>query len=91
MSDLPPPIKEFMQEDLELVSETTSAVDAAVRMAEKRIGCLVVQGKGEDPAQQPIIGLVSETDLVRKVMGNCAIVTPHFSIKASKLLWAFTF
>ena len=87
MSDLPPPIKEFMQEDLELVSETTSAVDAAVRMAEKRIGCLVVQGKSEDPAQQPIIGLVSETDLVRKVMANdqADATTPVGQIMSSPL------
>lgn len=69
MSDLPSvSIEEFMQRDLELVSETTSAVEAAALMADKRIGCLVVHGKGADADQQPIIGLVSETDLVRKVM-----------------------
>jgi signal-transduction protein with cAMP-binding, CBS, and nucleotidyltransferase domain len=69
MSDLPPiAIEEFMQRDLELVSETTTAMEAAVHMADKRIGCLVVQGEGPDADQQPIMGLVSETDLVRKVM-----------------------
>ncbi len=62
-------IEEFMQRDIELVGETTSAVAAAVHMADKRIGCLVVQGEGgPDAAHQPILGLVSETDLVRKVM-----------------------
>ena len=69
MSDLPSAsIQEFMQQDLELISETTSAADAATHMAEKRIGCLVVQGDGQDLNEQPITGLVSETDLVRKVM-----------------------
>ncbi len=69
MSDLPSAsIEEFMQQDLELVSETTTAVEAAVHMADKRIGCLVVQGEGPDADQQPILGLVSETDLARKVM-----------------------
>ena len=34
-----------------------------------RSGCLVVQGEGADADQLPILGLVSETDLVRKVMG----------------------
>jgi len=61
-------IEEFMQRDLEFVSETASAVEVAAHMAEKRIGCLVVQGKGADSDPQPIVGLVSETDLVRKVM-----------------------
>ena len=69
MSDLPSvAIEEFMNRDLELVSESTSAGEAADLMAEKRIGCLVVQGDGPDADQQPIVGLVSETDLVRKVM-----------------------
>lgn len=70
MSDLSPvTIEECMQRDLELVSATTTAMEAAVLMTEKHIGCLVVQGEGADADQQPILGLVSETDLVRKVMG----------------------
>ena len=69
MSDVPSvAIEEFMQRDLELVTERTTAIEAAVHMARKRIGCLVVQGEGTDADRQPIIGLVSETDLVRKVM-----------------------
>ena len=49
MSNLPSvAIEEFMQRDLELISETTSAIEAAAHMADKRIGCLVVQGKGAD-------------------------------------------
>ncbi len=69
MSELPSvAIEEFMQQELELVSETTSAVESAAQMARKRIGCLVVQGEGPDDDHQPILGLVSETDLVRKVM-----------------------
>ncbi len=70
MSDLSPvTIEEFMQRDLELVSATTTAMEAAILMTEKHIGCLVVQGEGADADQQSILGLVSETDLVRKVMG----------------------
>ena len=69
MSDLSPVmIEEFMQRDLELVSATTTSREAAILMTKKRIGCLVVQGEGADSDQQPILGLVSETDLVRKVM-----------------------
>ncbi len=69
MSEVPSvAIKEFMQQELELVSETTTAIEAASHMADKRIGCLVVKGKGPDDDHQPILGLVSETDLVRKVL-----------------------
>ena len=88
MSDLSPAaIEEFMERDLELVNETTSAVEAAVRMADKRIGCLVVQGEGPDADQQPIIGLVSETDLVRKVMATdqADVTTPIGQIMSSPL------
>ena len=63
-------IEEFMQRDLELISQTTSAVQAATHMTEKRIGCLIVQDEEQETGQQPIIGLVSESDLVRKVMAN---------------------
>ena len=61
-------IEEFMERNLELVSATTTAMEAAVLMTDKRISCVVVQGEGTDADQQPILGLVSETDLVRKVM-----------------------
>ncbi len=69
MSDHSPvAIKEFMQQDLECVSKTTSAIEAADRMSVKRIGCLAVQGEKAIGDQQPIVGLISETDLVRKVL-----------------------
>ena len=69
MNDLPlAPISDFMQQDLDMVSDQTSAMEAATRMSEQRIGCLVVHQEGPNPEQQPIIGLISETDLVRKVM-----------------------
>jgi signal-transduction protein with cAMP-binding, CBS, and nucleotidyltransferase domain len=88
MNDLSPvAIEEFMQRDLELVNETTSAGEAAVRMADKRIGCLVVQGEGPDAEQQPIMGLFSETDLIRKVMATdqADATTPVGQIMSSPL------
>ena len=53
----------------------------------KRIGCLVVQGEGPDADQQPIMGLVSETDLVRKVMAadQTDATTPVGQIMSSPL------
>jgi len=88
MSNLPSvTIEEFMQRDLELISETTSAIEAAAHMADKRIGCLVVQGKGSDADQQPIMGLLSETDLVRKVMATeqADATTPVGQIMSNQL------
>ena len=88
MNDLSPAaIEEFMQRDLELVNETTSAGEAAVHMADKRIGCLVVQGEGPDAGHQPIMGLFSETDLVRKVMASdqSDATTPVGQIMSSPL------
>ena len=80
-------IQEFMQRDLQLIREETSAAEAASLMAEKRIGCLVVQGEGLDPDQQPIVGLVSETDLVRKVLAaaNPDLAMPMTTIMSSPL------
>ncbi len=88
MSNLPSSaIKEFMQRDLELISGTTTAIEAAALMAEKRIGCLVVQEEGLNPDQQPIVGLVSETDLVRKVLAsdNSGTDIPVSTIMSSPL------
>ena len=80
-------IQEFMQRDLEVISGTTSALQAASCMAEKRIGCLVVQEEGPDADQQPIVGLVSETDLVRKVMAadQVDVTTPVAQFMSSPL------
>ena len=71
MSGVPSaPISRFMQQNLDTVSEQTGAIEAATKMANQRIGCLIVHKEGPDQEQQPIIGLVSETDLVRKVMAQ---------------------
>ncbi len=59
-----------MQRDLEGVSEDTCAVNAASLMAARRIGCLVVHPPGEEPQDPHIIGLISETDLIRQVMAK---------------------
>ena len=84
MSDMPTTaIEHFMQRDFEAVSEKATAVEAAEQMAQKRIGCLVVQGEGLDSEHRPIVGLVSESDLVRKVM---AIDSVDASVSVGKLM-----
>jgi len=80
MSNLPSaPIADFMQQDLETVSEQTSAIEAAAKMAEQRIGCLVVHGEKRESEHPPIIGVFSETDLVRKVLA-CGETNPKTSV-----------
>jgi CBS domain-containing protein len=77
-----------MQRDLEGVSEDTCATNAASLMAARRIGCVVVHPSGEEPQDPDIIGLVSETDLIRQVMakGLAAAGTTVGQIMASPLL-----
>ena len=69
MNTLPESIEHFMQRDFEMVNEEVTAVDAASQMARVRIGCLGIQREGSDSGYPLIVGLVSETDLVRQVLG----------------------
>ncbi len=60
-------VKDFMHRDLEMVPQETTAVLAAKRMGARRIGCVLVESG--DPTRGPI-GIVTETDLVRKVLAK---------------------
>jgi len=59
-----------MVRDLEVVRMDASAVIAASRMAARRIGCVLIQAEDHSPERPRMVGLVSETDLVRKVMAR---------------------
>lgn len=60
-------VSDFMHRYLEVVSKDATVMAAAERMAVKRIGCLLVES--EDPMRGPI-GIMTETDLVRKVLAK---------------------
>jgi len=77
-----------MVRDLEVVRMDASAVIAASRMAARRIGCVLIQAEDHSPELPRMVGLVSETDLVRKVMarGLPASSTTVAQIMASPLL-----
>ena len=81
-------IERYMIRELEGVTEETSAVIAARRMSSRRIGCLVVHSNEGEPSTPNIIGLISETDLVRKMMaqGQPASTMTAAQIMASPLL-----
>lgn len=60
-------VKEFMHRYLEVVSPKATVTAVAERMSVKRIGCLLVES--DDPTRGPI-GILTETDLVRKVLAS---------------------
>ena len=59
--------KDFMHRYLEVVTQDTTAAAAAERMGAKQIGCLLVESN--DP-ERGIFGILTETDLVRKVLAQ---------------------
>lgn len=59
-------VENFMQRNLVTVEDETTLVVAAKTMAEQKIGCLLVHKEGETSQPSNMIGLLSETDLVRK-------------------------
>ncbi len=81
-------VESCMVRDLEVVRMDDSAVIAASRMAARRIGCVLIQAEDHSPERPRMVGLVSETDLVRKVMapGLPASSTTVAQIMASPLL-----
>lgn len=60
-------VQDFMHRYLEVVPQDTTAAAAAERMGVRRIGCLLVES--DDPKRGPF-GIMTETDLVRKVLAK---------------------
>ena len=60
-------VQDFMHRYLEVVPQDTTAAAAAERMGAKRIGCLLVES--DDPQRGPC-GIMTEADLVRKVLAQ---------------------
>ncbi|MGQ0694853.1 MAG: CBS domain-containing protein [Nitrospiraceae bacterium] len=59
-----------MHRDLEVVARDATVVDSAIRMRERSIGSVLV-GSGEPGGGRPkIVGIVTETDLVHKVIAQ---------------------
>ncbi|HLZ35982.1 MAG TPA: CBS domain-containing protein [Nitrospira sp.] len=64
LNDVYSPLTVLMQQALETVDARDTIESGARRMAEKRIGSVFVVEAGE------IVGIVTETDVVRKAMGD---------------------
>lgn len=65
-------IENFMQRDLVTVKEKTNLVVVAKNMTEQKIGCVLVHREGGTSQKFKMIGLLSETDLVRKGLAQGA-------------------
>ena len=84
-------VQDFMRRYLEVVSPDMTAAVAAERMGVRRIGCLLVES--DDPKRGPF-GILTETDLVRKVLAkgldptvtkvDRVMVTPILTIAADR-------
>ena len=59
-------VENFMKRDLVTVKEETNLVAVAKNMTEQKIGCVLVHREGGTSQNFKMIGLLSETDLVRK-------------------------
>lgn len=77
-----------MHRDLEVVAQDATIVDAAVRMRERRIGSVLVGSVERGGGGHRIVGIVTETDLVGKVIaqGLNALQTAAAQVMASPLL-----
>jgi len=63
MTDIFEPLTVLMHHDIHSIEETASVKEAAKKMASKKVGSLIITAKGIS------VGIVTETDLVRKVIG----------------------
>ena len=59
-------VENFMQRNLVTVKEETNLVVAAKKMAERKIGCVLVHREEDTSQKSKMIGLLSETDLIQK-------------------------
>ena len=60
----------FMHRYLEVVPPATSIVEAAERMQEKSLGSLLVESTDAEGRMSSTSGIVTETDLIRKVLAK---------------------
>ncbi len=65
-----PRVSEYMHRQLETLPEETTAAAAAARMRDQRIGSLLVESLNRPQRDCRITGIVTETDLIVKVMAK---------------------
>ena len=63
-------VEDFMHRDLEVVDQEAAIVAVADRMRTRRIGSVLVRSVARSGGQGTIAGIVTDTDLVRKVLAQ---------------------
>ncbi|MDH5625244.1 MAG: CBS domain-containing protein [Nitrospira sp.] len=81
-------VSAYMHRQLELVSQEATIVETAVRMRERSLGSVLVESLDRQAPDCRIVGILTETDLVRKVLahGLDADQTSAGRVMASPLL-----
>lgn len=81
-------VSDYMHRQLELVPQEATVVETAVRMRERSLSSILVESLDRQAPDCRIVGIITETDLVRKVLaqGLHADRTPAGRIMASPLL-----
>lgn len=62
-------VREYLHEQLEIVPTEASSLDVAARMRERRVGAVFVESLDRSHQSCRLSGIVTETDLVAKVVG----------------------
>lgn len=81
-------VSDYMHRQLELVPQEATLVETAERMRERSLGSVLVESLNRQASDCRIVGILTETDLVRKVLaqGLDADRTPAGQVMASPLL-----
>ena len=81
-------VSDYMHRQLELVPQEATLVETAVRMRERSLGSVLVESLDRQAPECRIAGILTETDLVRKVLaqGLDADRIPAGQVMASPLL-----
>jgi CBS domain-containing protein len=81
-------VSDYMHRQLELMPQEAMVVETALRMRERSLGSILVESLDRQAPECRIVGILTETDLVRKVLarGLDAGQTPAGRVMASPLL-----
>lgn len=71
-------VRKAMIKDVVFLGRDAPAIEAALRISDHKIGCVVVTGAGGE-----VVGIVTEKDLVRKVLAQGR---PVSSVKVSEIM-----
>lgn len=83
-----PRIRDYMHRQLEIIPQDATALTAAARMRERRVGSVFVESLDREQRECRIAGIITETDVIAKVLakGRPAAATAAGEIMSHPLL-----